>query len=105
MTKYGFDIPSQTFNDHIYYLTGQIWKLIPMRENDEDWPKQLNTVINKIAGLNEIFSIDQRFLDLLSTLEGMRINEDMQSFDFYRNKIFECINLLQGLKENAEKST
>ena len=22
MTKYGFDIPSQAFNDHIYYLTG-----------------------------------------------------------------------------------
>jgi len=29
-----------------------------MRENNEDWLKQLNNVINKIAGLNEIFSYD-----------------------------------------------
>jgi hypothetical protein len=28
-----------------------LWKLIPMRENNEDWEKQLNTVIIEIAGL------------------------------------------------------
>lgn len=103
MTKYGFKIPSKTFNEHVYYLTGQIWKLIPMRENNEDWLKQLNNVINKIAGLNEIFSYDQRFLDLLSTLEGIKVSEEIVEFEFYRNKVFECINLLQELKENVER--
>jgi hypothetical protein len=32
-----------------------------MRENQEDWEKQLNTVLIEIAGLNEIFS-DPQFL-------------------------------------------
>jgi hypothetical protein len=36
-------------------LTNQLWKLIPMREHEEDWLKQLDTVIVEIAGLNEIF--------------------------------------------------
>ena len=36
-------------------LTNQLWKLIPMREHEEDWLKQLDTVILEIAGLNEIF--------------------------------------------------
>ena len=36
-------------------LTNQLWKLIPMREHEEDWQKQLDTVIIEIAGLNEIF--------------------------------------------------
>jgi hypothetical protein len=26
-----------------------------MREHEEDWPKQLDTVILEIAGMNEIF--------------------------------------------------
>jgi hypothetical protein len=39
-----------------------MWKLIPMRENEEDWKKQLNTVILEIAGLNEIFIENPQFL-------------------------------------------
>jgi hypothetical protein len=33
-----------------------------MRENGEDWQKQLTNVILEIAGLNEIFSLDPHFL-------------------------------------------
>jgi len=33
-----------------------------MMENEEDWRKQLNTVIIEIAGLNEIFSKTPLFL-------------------------------------------
>jgi hypothetical protein len=39
-----------------------MWKLIPMKENEEDWEKQLDTVILEIAGLNEIFIKDPQFL-------------------------------------------
>ena len=33
-----------------------------MRENEEDWQKQLDTVIIEIVGLNEIFIYDPQFL-------------------------------------------
>jgi hypothetical protein len=42
-------------NANVRRLTNQLWKLIPMREHEEDWLKQLDTVILEIAGLNEIF--------------------------------------------------
>lgn len=74
-----------------------------MREHDEDWLKQLNTVIIRIAGLNEIFCQDQRFLDLLATLEGLLIREDVIDFYTYRKTIFECLSLLQELKKNYDK--
>ena len=54
-TKYDFTISKEDFNVNIRRLTNQFWKLIPMRENEEDWQKQLDTVIIEIAGLNEIF--------------------------------------------------
>ena len=71
-----------------------MWKLIPMREHDEDWLKQLDTVILEIAGLNEIF-ITPQFLQLLSKLEGLRVQEI--NFELYRKTVFECISLLQEL--------
>ena len=65
-----------------------------MREHEEDWPKQLHTVIIEIAGLNEIF-LSPQLLQLLSKLEGIRTQET--DFDLYRKTVFESISLLQEL--------
>ena len=65
-----------------------------MYEHNEDWQKQLDTVIIEIAGLNEIFLYEPQFLQILSKLEGLKVVEDIQ-FQFYRKTIFEILNLLQ----------
>lgn len=85
---------STSIRRNIERLTDQIWKLIPMREKEEDWKKQLDTVIIEIAGLNEIF-IAPSFLQLLSKLEGLKIIET--DFETYRKTVFESISLLQRL--------
>jgi len=76
-------------------LTNHLWKLIPMRENEENWKKQLDTVTLEIAGLNEIFNVPQ-LLIILSKLEGLNILES--SFELYRKTIFESIGLLREIK-------
>lgn len=76
-------------------LTNQLWKLIPMREHEEDWKKQLKTVTLEIAGMNEIFEIPQ-FLQLLTKLEGLGVNENLD-FEMYRKTVFESISLLQEI--------
>ena len=63
-----------------------------MRENNEDWRKQLETVIIEITGINEILVIDEILMQLLSKLEGLR-DVDI-SFELYRKTVFECISLL-----------
>ena len=95
MTKYGFEVPTSTLQVTITRLTNQLWKLIPMRENKEDWQKQLETLILEISGLNEIFAETSNFIQLLSKLEGLRIQKT--TFDFYRKTVFESISLIQGL--------
>lgn len=94
LNKYGIDIPEEDVNKNVRRLTNQLWKLIPMREHEEDWQKQLDTVILEIAGLNEIF-MGSAFLQTLSKLEALRIKET--NFELYRKTIFECISLIQGL--------
>ena len=92
ITKYGFEFSQEEIQKEVVRLTNQLWKLIPMRENNEDWDKQLDTVIIDIAGKDEIFLHNSQFLQLLSKLEGLRATE--VEFALYRKTVFECINLL-----------
>ena len=97
INQFNFSFPKEVIDANIQRLTNQLWKLIPMRENNEHWEKQLNTVIIEIAGLNEIFISTPQFLQLLSKLKGLQVEE--VNFILYRKIVFESINLLQELKK------
>lgn len=71
ITKYGFELNAHDIEVNVRRLTNQLWKLIPMREHEENWLKQLDTVTIEIAGLNEIFESPQ-FLQMLCKLEGLK---------------------------------
>ena len=94
--KCGISIPEKSFRSDIDRLTNQLWKLIPMKENEENWLEQLNTVIIEIRGLSEIFASNDKFLILLSKLEGLRVSEDL-GFPVYRKTVFESISLLREM--------
>ena len=93
-TSYGINIPKESVEKNCLRLTNQLWKLIPMREHNEDWQKQLETVLIEIAGLNELFT-SPIILQLLSKLEGLNVKET--NFEIYRKTIFECISLVRSI--------
>ena len=99
-TKYDFLISNESFNKNIIRLTNQIWKLIPMKEHEEDWLKQIDTVVIEIAGMNELIKTEDspQFLQLLYKLEGLKLITNID-FEISRKTVFETINLLQGLKQ------
>lgn len=66
-----------------------------MRENEEDWSNQLETVTNELIGMNKLFSLKMNYIILLSKLLGLQ--EQETDFMFYRKTIFESITLLRGL--------
>lgn len=63
-----------------------------MRENEEDWQKQLESLVLEITGLNEVFVINGTLLQLLCKLEGLRVIDT--PFNLYRKTVFESISLL-----------
>ena len=65
-----------------------------MREHEEDWEKQRNSVVIEIKGLSRIFLQELEYLVLLSKLEGL---DNSASFIDYRKAIFESITLLNDL--------
>ena len=94
VTKYGFDISIEVINMDIKRLVNQMWKLIPMKENNEDWENHLAVVIEEISGLHEVLNIDLDFVVLLSKLEGLRASVCNEDFMLYRKTVFRCIDLL-----------
>ena len=75
-------------------LINQIWKLLPMRENQEDWQGQLRTVLLELRGLDKLFGGELDFLVFLSELNGLLDEEDFMT---YRKAVFSAISLMTGL--------
>lgn len=92
ISKYGYVFDDNIIKIDIKRLINQLWKLIPMRENNEDWQSHLSIVIEEISGLHIIFD-DLDFLILLSKLEGLS-SKVCEDFMIYRKTVFRCIDLL-----------
>ena len=91
-----YDLDKSVFAADINRLTNQLWKLIPMREHQENWLRQLNAVLIEVAGLNEILKPELNYTILLSKLEGLRVVE--VDFEDYRKTVFESISLLREMR-------
>ena len=98
LTNYGYSISRKTIVSDINRLTNQLWKLIPMRENSENWLGQLDIVIIELNGLNKILACENNFIVLLSKLEGLKLVET--DFYLYRKTVFEAISLLREMQCN-----
>ena len=62
LTKYDFVFSIEDVDKNVKRLINQLWKVIPMREKEENWRKQLDTVTLEVVGLNEIFLSFPQFL-------------------------------------------
>lgn len=90
-------IPDGAITADINRLTNQMWKLIPMRENKENWLGQLESLIVEVAGLNALVNdTEEKFLILLSKLKGLEVEDT--TFQVYRKTVFECISLLREMR-------
>lgn len=89
--KYSLNFNDTAISGNKVRLINQLWKVLPMRENDEEWEKQVDVVINDLIGLNEVLYLGSDYLLLLSKLEFLKKSQDFISF---RKTVFESISLL-----------
>ena len=90
-------LPDSVVTTNVNRLTNQMWKLIPMRENDENWGLQLETILIELSGLSALTdNANAQLLILLSKLKGLKEYE--VEFLTYRKTVFECISLLREMR-------
>ena len=99
MDKYGIDFTINAKKRDKERLINQLWKLIPMRENGEDWAAHLLALIEELSGLAELYRDNPNGLILLSKLEGLS-HEVCEDFMLYRKTVFRCIELLGQVLED-----
>ena len=101
--KYNLNISQKIIDKDLRRIINQVYKLLPLREEGENWQKLLQTVIQQLVGLQRLF-LDQQeesFLILLCKLEGLNILVQEEQFSLYRRIIFECLSLLSEMKQNV----
>ena len=92
--KKQFRFSSDGWNHNSTRLTNQIFKLLPMYENGEEWQKQQATIILELHGYNEMFVNNPGFMVLVAKLEALQYAEDKLVF---RKLVFEAITELKGI--------
>ena len=97
--KYNLNIKSDSVIINLKRLTNQIYKLLPSREEGLDWQKPLQTIIEELSGMSRIL-IDQQstLFSLLCKLDGLFILVQEEDFSLYRRIIFECLGLMDNIK-------
>ena len=101
MDKYGIYFSDEAKDIDKKRLINQLWKLIPMKENDEDWQMHLAVIIEEITGLVKLYNNKAEGLILLSKLEGLT-SVECDDFVIYRKTIFRCIDLLSQVMEYGQ---
>lgn len=86
---------------NLHRLTGQVFRLLPAREEGEDWIKPLETLIVEISGMFNAIPDLQTGLTALSKLEGLRQQGAEVDFALFRRTVFECCTLLSDLEQKT----
>ena len=103
ITKYNTEISNEIIEANLKRLINQTYKLLPNREEGLEWKTPLSTLIEEIAGMRELFETDlgSDTLSLLCKLEGLNSLDENDFFSF-RRTIFECLNLMNKVKDYVE---
>ncbi len=101
--KYNIEIDNEIVIKELKKITNLIYKLLPNREENIDWEKPLETIIEELAGMNRLL-IDQHeiLFPLLSKLEGLFILTETEDFGLFRRTIFECLNMMNTLMKQCQ---
>lgn len=84
-------------------ITGSVFKLLPMREEEQEYVKPLETLYLELLGLCDLLQPQQeKLLMLVSKMNGLRLEPDMD-FAMYRRTIFECCGLLNDIKQMVQE--
>ena len=98
--KYNIEIDNKAIQNRIQILINQIYKLLPSREENLEWQKPLETILEELAGMQRLMNCgySEIFFPLLNKLEGLYSLVEDDDFLCYRRTIFECLGLMNDLQ-------
>lgn len=102
--KYGLCFDKEAIKSNIDRLTNQIFKLLPSREEGEDWVTPLQNLILEITGMKALWIDQPRLFSLLCRLEALLSLTEEEDFLAFRKLIFECLRMMNEIKQCLEEN-
>lgn len=91
--KNGFQIGEIPWSIYVKQKKNQVFKLLPLREEDGDWNNQLSSLLLELGGLKlQTVNDDVIAIKIIAKLSGLYEIED---FSIYRKTVFEILSLLE----------
>lgn len=104
-TKYE-SIPNQYFSNYLEFLVGRVWKILPMREeNNQNLQEYMEGLQRELVGnmhLIDDLKYDGYFITLLNKIEFL-INEEY-THEVCRKEVFESINIIEKISTKYDLS-
>lgn len=97
--KDNLEVKKEDIIENLNRMTNQIFKLLPLREEYGDWKAPLETLIIELRGLTSLFDNQKDLFSLLCKMEGMRTLDHEEDFLLFRKTIFECLGIINKVKE------
>jgi hypothetical protein len=98
--KYGAKFSKEAIIKNLHRLINQIFKLLPCREEGEDWRKSLHSILEELSGMTTVLpDYQEQLFSLLCKLEGLFYLSEEGDFQLYRRTVFECLSILGKIKE------
>ena len=96
--KYNAEFQTDVIEKNLDRIINLTFKLLPNREEGNDWETPLQTLTIELAGMANL--LDQPMLfSLLCKMEGLQTLQAEDDFLKFRRTIFDCLNLLQDIKK------
>lgn len=97
MTSYDIKVDDDIVAANLGRIGNQIFKLLPMREEGEEYKKPLQTLIVELLGMNHLFPDQPKLFSLVCKLQGLNCEDEIE-FSLYRRTIFEACGLTSELR-------
>ena len=96
--KYNAEFQTNAIEKNLDRIINLTFKLLPNREEGNDWETPLQSLIIELAGMARL--LDQTSLfSLLCKMEGLQTLQSEDDFLKFRRTIFDCLNILQDIKK------
>ena len=102
--KYELYFDKEAIKSNIDRLTNQIFKLLPSREEGEDWATPFTNLILEITGMKALCVDQPKLFSLLCRLEALLSLTEEDDFLAFRKLIFECLRMMNEIKQCLEES-
>ena len=94
ISVYDVEVDDLAIKNSLKRIQSQIFKLLPMAEEGQDYIKPLETIILELLGMQGLFSNLDYLIALICKLKGLIELDLEKDFMLYRRTIFECCGLI-----------